>query len=168
MIRRPVLLLLVCFTMHASAGDIFSVYLVRHAEKLAPTEAPGGPALTVCGRQRADALALQLSSVHLTAVFSTDYRRTRETAAPVATRRLLPLRGYDPENLADLAKTLRRSGQDVLVVGHSNTTSVLAGLLVDEDWPELDESEYDWLYQYVGTPDGGKVYRYRQAFRCTR
>ena len=38
-----------------------------------------------------------------------------------------------PDQLDDFAKLLIKNRKDVLVVGHSNTTPVLAGLLVGEE-----------------------------------
>jgi hypothetical protein len=58
------------------------LYLVRHAEKTPPPyeETPPNPALSQGGRARAAQLANVLASEGITRIFSTDYRRTRETA----------------------------------------------------------------------------------------
>ena len=56
-------------------------YLVRHAEK---TKAETDPALTEVGAKRAQDLAMRLKGVPLTKIYSSDYIRTRDTAAPIA------------------------------------------------------------------------------------
>jgi phosphohistidine phosphatase SixA len=64
-----------------AAGQATTVILARHAEKAAPT---GDPVLTPVGDQRAQDLARALADVRLAAVITTQYQRTRLTAAPVA------------------------------------------------------------------------------------
>lgn len=150
----------------AAADTTYSIFLVRHAEKAAPVDSADGPGLTGCGEKRAVALATFLEDVPVQAVFSSPYRRTRETAAPLARRKGLPVQEYNPRDLERMARSLKNARRDVLVVGHSTTTPVLAGLLLGETWPVLDESEYDFIYQFVASDQGAKVYRYRQNFRC--
>jgi len=131
-----------------SAGDARSqapapltIYLVRHAEK----EAGDDPQLTPAGQARANQLAARLAKVKLDAIFSTDFQRTRLTAQPVATRQGLDIQSYDPKDLPAFAAQLQQAyaGKTVLVVGHSNTTPTLAGLLDGTNaYPAFAESEY--------------------------
>ncbi len=93
------------------------LYLVRHAEKASEH---GDPDLSPAGRTRAETLAWMLRNADLRAVFSTDYRRTRQTAAPTATGHGLEVSTYDPREKG-LAARLARAPGDALVVGHSNT-----------------------------------------------
>jgi broad specificity phosphatase PhoE len=124
------------------------VYLVRHAEKVDPyPDDPSDPPLTDTGRARAADLARTLVDAGVTRILSTDYRRTRETAAPLAKALGLEIERYDPSALEDLARRLAEAGERVLVVGHSNTTPRLAELLGGEPGPPIDEpTEYDRLY----------------------
>lgn len=139
------------------------VYLVRHAEKEA--EPAADPPLTEEGQARARALAHVLSDAGLTRIWSSDYVRTRDTAAPVAEAAGLEVQLYDPSNLPFFATALReeirtaeqeeRGGQRILVVGHSNTTPALAALLGGEPGePIYEPTEYDRLYVLVIGPDG--------------
>ena len=64
-----------------------TIFLVRHAER-----ADGGaggmgndPSLSEAGRARAESLAAMLKDTKLTAIFTTEFKRTQETAAPTAT-----------------------------------------------------------------------------------
>ena len=95
-----------------------TVYLVRHAEK----QKGDDPSLTDAGHIRANALASVLSSADLDYIHSSDYARTRETAAPIAALTGLPVAIYDAGNLEAIAAEILLIQGTHLVVGHSNTT----------------------------------------------
>ena len=136
----------------AAGGGPVVIYLVRHAEK-----ASGGkdPELTEAGRARAQALAYTLGDAGIDAIHSTDFKRTRGTAAPLAERLGLELRIYDWDAMAALAAAMQCAGGRHLVVGHSDTTPELVGLLGGESGPPIDEpSEYDRLYVVTSGPGG--------------
>lgn len=114
--------------VHASESrGIFTIYLVRHAEKVSDSANPDNPGLSSCGELRSQALAVMLSEIDLNEIYSTGYQRTLNTAAPIAASKQLKVEAYDPTKLEEFARLLRSRKQDVLVVGHSNTTGVLAG-----------------------------------------
>lgn len=134
-------------------GDTGTAYLVRHAEKVTDGDGmivadPKDPPLTKEGRARAVQLADLLKDAGITAIWSSDYTRTRETAAPLARELGLEVQVYDPRDLEALAATLRSTPkQTVLVVGHSNTTPQLSEALGGDSGAPIDEtSEYDRLY----------------------
>lgn len=112
------------------------VFLVRHAEK---TDNARDPDLSEEGRKRTSELAGVLRSAEIGHVHSTDFIRTRETAAPVAKEAGLEVETYDPRDLAGFAKKLKETGGRHLVVGHSNTTPELTKLLGGEPGTEIDE-----------------------------
>lgn len=127
-----------------------TVYLVRHGE----TEGEGQERrLSAAGRARAEALADRLAGAGIEAIHTTDYRRTRETAAPLAERLGLHPRLYDPDDLPGFAARLRMAGGTVLVVGHSNTTPELVEYLGGEPGSPITEDEHDRLYR-VELPSG--------------
>lgn len=135
-----------------AAAQAVVVYLVRHAEK-----ATGGkdPDLTEAGRARAQALARTLGDAGIGAIHSTDFKRTRQTAAPLAERLGLEVRIYDWDEMQALASAMRAASGRHLVVGHSDTTPELVGLLGGEPGPAIDEpTEYDRLYIVTIGPDG--------------
>ncbi|WP_306252885.1 histidine phosphatase family protein [Parvularcula sp. IMCC14364] len=138
----------------ADGGDTLTViYLVRHAEKQTGTD----PSLTVAGQERAALLARELSDAGLTHIHSTEYRRTRETAMPVAQFTGLPVSLYDPRDLPGFAARLTEEPGTHLVVGHSNTTPALVAALGGEPGtPIYEKSEYDRLY-VVTIPAEGAV-----------
>jgi len=136
----------------AAAGGNTVIYLVRHAEKLVDGV---DPALSAAGRERALLLADLLDGAHIDAIHSTDYRRTRETAAPLAQRQGRPVRLYDPDRPAELVERILRNGGRHLVVGHSDTVPELVVLLGGDGGPPIDEAaEYDRLYVVTRTADG--------------
>lgn len=128
-----------------------TVIVVRHAEKAAQPAAD--PALTTAGKERATALATALKDAGVSAVITTQYLRTRETAEATATEF-----GIKPEIVsagkgsvsahaqAVAAAVMRHAGGTVLVVGHSNTVpEVVAALGAKQPAPICDD-EYDGMY----------------------
>lgn len=141
------------------------VFLVRHGEKV---DSGRDPELSAAGRQRAAELAATLRDAGIAHVHSSDFVRTRDTAAPVAARLGLEVALYDPRDLAGLAAALRERGGRHLVVGHSNTTPKLVELLGGDPGPAIDEAgEYDRLYVIAGGGDGrcsSTLLRYGRPF----
>jgi broad specificity phosphatase PhoE len=151
----------------AQNGDpMFTIYLVRHAEKELSADNPKDPPLTPCGEQRAASLEVFLSQVQLDAIYSSDYSRTRSTAQPVAQNRNMETRLYDPKKLEEFAKVLIERGENALVVGHSNSTPVLAGLLVGEKMEPIDESIYNRIYQVVINKETARLHVLHSVFDC--
>ena len=147
-------------------SGIFIIYLVRHAEKDSEPKDPGDPALSPCGELRAQALAKILGDVKLEKIYSTPYERTLSTARPSAESHHLEIEIYDPHELREFSRLLLDRQQDALVVGHSNTTGVLAGLLAGESEEAFDEEVFDRLYQVIVSGDQGRFSLLHQAFRC--
>ncbi|RLA02671.1 MAG: histidine phosphatase family protein [Gammaproteobacteria bacterium] len=145
MIRQAILLLLlssVCSVYSvALAQDIF---LVRHAEKVA--DGSKDPELTNIGKHRAERLAQILKAKNITKIFSSNYKRTMETARPLAELLGLDIQPYDPRDLQQFALKLKAESANMLVVGHSNTTPALVQFLGGDSHGPMDESEYDRLY----------------------
>jgi len=127
-----------------AASEETVVFLVRHAEKTAAKDDPG---LSEDGRQRSLQLANLLKDAGIDHVHSTDYKRTRETAAPFAEMTGLEIEFYSWDDPPNLAQSLKHDGKRHLVVGHSNTTTELVTLLGGEPGTEIDPSgENDRLY----------------------
>lgn len=152
-----------------SPAEPIVVFLVRHAEKAEGGEHAGDPPLSRTGERRARELARVLSPVGVTHVHSTDFRRTRDTARPLADALDLEILAYDPRQLSVLADRFRSTPGRHLVVGHSNTTAELVELLGGESGAPIDEArEYDRLYTVVLAPGAAPVtvlQRYGKAAR---
>ena len=135
-------------------ADEATLYLVRHAEKVEDSD----PGLTEQGQARALALAALMKDKGIIKVFSTDYKRTRQTAAPTAAQSDLDISFYNPRAFQEFAAALKAEflerRQSMLVVGHSNTTPYLATLLTGQEFPMLRENQYDHLYAVTVDENG--------------
>ena len=149
------LLILVCASALA-AEEV--VILVRHAERA--DNAAGGagmmasdPDLSAEGRARAATLARTLRDAGITAVFTTQYKRTQQTAAPLAKALgLEPVVVASSESAAVIEK-IRAAGGTVLVVGHSNSVPELLKRLGVTEQVAIEEQEFDNLFVVVpGAP----------------
>ena len=116
--------------------------LVRHAEKVKGVKDPD---LTKEGLERAKSLEYLLRDVKIAAIYSSDYKRTQQTALPTAKAKKMEVQSYDPRDLTGLIEKVEKeyAGKTVLIVGHSNTTPALAKLLTGTDYASFDESIYD-------------------------
>lgn len=155
-ITLTVLTALLAWTVNAA--PLTTVILVRHAEK---TAVENDPPLTAAGEARAARLARMLGSSGISAIYTTPYARTRDTAAPTAAvLQLTPAEVKPgPTYAADMAATIRtkHEGETVLVVGHSNTTQNVMKALGIDDAPKIEETEYDNLFIVTLTPSGAKM-----------
>jgi broad specificity phosphatase PhoE len=139
----------------AAAPHAQIVVVVRHAEKAdAP---PGDVALNGAGQARAEELAIALAEARLDTIVTTQFRRTRDTAAPLA--RALGLTPVVVEAGSDtaaharaVAQAVRAGGRAVLVVGHSNTVPAILAALGGPAMAELCEAEYANLFTLALEP----------------
>lgn len=135
--------LLMTGVMAPAYANPSQIYLVRHAEKV--TTVKDGD-LTKQGQQRAKQLAHLLKSAGITTLYSTNYKRTEQTAAPLAKQFKLTVQPYNPRQLKTFAEQLKQHSGVIMVVGHSNTTPQLVRLLGGKA-NDMNESEYTRLYQ---------------------
>lgn len=147
-------------------NEIFTIYLVRHSEKDLTTDNHSDPPLSSCGEQRAKSLSRFLSAVDIDDIYSTNYNRTKNTALPTASSKGLDIQEYDPEELKYFSNFLLEKKQNALVVGHSNTTAVLAGLLVGEALGEFDLDIYNRVYQVVIYNNKARLHLLHSTFDC--
>ncbi|MEO8449046.1 MAG: phosphoglycerate mutase family protein [Gemmatimonadota bacterium] len=130
-----------------------TVFVVRHAEK-----GPGtpNPSLTRAGRTRARALAAVLKDAGIAAVFSSEFKRTQETGAPLAKALGIAaerLPAGKPDSLIGRLRALP-AGSRALVVTHSNLVPVIVQKLGGGSVGELTDSDYDRLYVVTVKSDG--------------
>ena len=121
-----------------------TVFVVRHAEK--GPEVPD-PSLTEAGRRRADELARVLMEAKVTALFVTEFKRTQETLAPLATATgVAPTRllARDVDALVDQLRALS-PGSRAVVATHSNLVHVIVERLTGVKIPEITDADYDRL-----------------------
>lgn len=132
----------------ADESTVRKFILLRHAEKEASTS---DPALSPEGRSRTEFLARWVGAAGqgYKAVWSSDYRRTRDTAGPIAESLGANIQIYDPRDLSALAETLLEAEVNAVVVGHSNTTPELAVLLCQCEVAPMSENDYEHGYLVV-------------------
>jgi 2,3-bisphosphoglycerate-dependent phosphoglycerate mutase len=144
-----------------------TVYLVRHAEKVISNSSDPDPDISSLGRDRAKALASRLAASGVTAIFTTQFKRTQQTAAPLAEQI-----GVTPEILhvgsigdtdSSAAAILRHRGGKVLVVQHSNTIAPLIEALGGPHLPNLCDNQYSNLF-ILYIPPSGQPELVRQHF----
>lgn len=126
------------------------IYLVRHAERA--EDGTDDPPLALAGRIRTQVLRHLLAQAGVTHVHTTEWKRTRDTARPIAEDIGLEPSVYDPEQLETFASALSTTPGHHLVVGHSNTTPMLVEALGGSPSGPIEEFEYDRLYIVVIPP----------------
>jgi len=148
--RLLAILLLALLPAAAFAQPGQTVFVVRHLDT------PYGerdPDLLPEGRQTALLLADWFDEGERpVAIYVTDYRRTRQTAGPLAERLGLDLTVYDPSDNAALVARVRAEPGPVLIVGHSNTVPAIVAALGGEPPAELSHPDFGDIWR-VG-PDG--------------
>jgi len=131
------------------------VILVRHAEKSAVPA--GDVTLSEAGQARAEELAIALAEARIDRIVVTQFRRTRDTAAPTGREmKVTPIvieAGADTaRHVREVAAAVRRGGYSVLVVGHSNTVPAIITALGGPEMQELCETEYSNLFTLTLVP----------------
>jgi broad specificity phosphatase PhoE len=144
-----VALCLLFFSSVSAQHRKLTVVLVRHAEKdVSATADKVNPVLAPEGKLRAERLIKAVRRYKFDAVYSSDFVRTRETAAPLAAKRGIGVQIYDHKDLNKMVELIM-SGKikRLLVVGHNSTTPALTNLLLGIDkYKPLSETEYDKIF----------------------
>ncbi len=154
--RLAFVLLLVLFPVAARSAEPL-VFFVRHAEKAPDSSGHNDPDLSAAGQARAQALTHLLQDAQIKFIFVTEFKRTQETAAPLAkvlgiTPVVVPARDID-----GLVARLRDLHENALVVGHGDTIPrLVAGFgiaqpvnIPDQDYDELFMLSRDSIPQLV-------------------
>ena len=110
----------------AAQAEMPVTYVVRH---LHTPEGVRDPDLTEQGRRHAEGLSRWFRGKRVATIYVSDFRRTRQTAAPVAKRFRVVPKVYDPADTPALLASVRSEKSPVLIVGHSNTVpDIVEGL----------------------------------------
>lgn len=141
----------------ASAAGQQTIVVVRHAERAdgGAAGAPGmvspakDPPLSAAGKARAARLASMLRSAGIAHVFTTEYKRTRETAAPLAAQLKLTQVMAAAKDIDPLVERVRQVKGNVLIVGHTNTVPDLLKRFGLKDTVTIADDEYDNLFIVV-------------------
>jgi len=142
---------LLALAMPAAAQQ--TIFLVRHAERAdaSPGAAPmmaSDPDLSEAGKARAQSLAAALKDAKITAIYTTQYKRTRQTAEPLATALGIQATVVDALDLPLLVEKIKAGG-NALVVAHSNTIAPVLQQLGIAESVTVGDEDYDNLFVVV-------------------
>jgi 2,3-bisphosphoglycerate-dependent phosphoglycerate mutase len=154
-------LLFICLILSnfSARAQKTNIWIVRHAEKVTTMATDDDPVLSAAGTKRAEALAKELKREHIKAIYVTKYKRTGLTARPLAYKAKILPRVYDTVGIKKFAKVILKNfkGENVLIVGHSNTVMMLLDAFGAEmPFTALDEEDYDMLFKVI-IKDNGNV-----------
>lgn len=140
LIASLLLFFVVVFT--ATAGP--TIFFVRHAEKATT----GGDDMDIseAGRARAESLATVLKDAEISAIYTSEFKRTQQTAAPLAKAIHVEPSVIPAKDGAALLAKLRGSSGNVLVVGHGNTIPDLLKTLGLTTPINIADNDYDNLF----------------------
>jgi 2,3-bisphosphoglycerate-dependent phosphoglycerate mutase len=140
------------------AQKTLKVWIVRHAEKDLSDSTDRDPELSPKGAVRAEALRKELRGQKLDSIFSTNYKRTKLTAFPLADITGINIKSYNAAEARTFAEGLKTNaiGKKILIVGHSNTVlELIEAFGGKRPIDSLTEDMYDNLFYLTVT--GGKV-----------
>lgn len=126
---------------------ISTFYFIRHGEKDRSNPDNKDPELNQDGLGRAIRWERVFSEIDLNAIYSTDYERTMMTAAPTAVSRALSIKNYDPSTVNVEDFKIIHEGENVLIIGHSNTTPDFVNkMLGEEKYESMDDYDNSSLF----------------------
>ncbi len=142
-------LLFATFAWAAPPPACTTIIIVRHAEQTDPKAAD--PPLSAAGAARATALAAAIAHSGVQAIYVTQFKRTKQTAAPSAALLHVPVTEVDVDlaHVADYPRQLARRvltehhGGIVLIVSHSNTVPGIVTALTNVPVHPIASTEYD-------------------------
>jgi len=104
----------ILFAVSVAAAEPI-VVVVRHAEKAAND--PKDPDLSPTGQARAETLARMLKDAGVTAIFTSEFKRTQETAAPTSKSIGVVPTVVPGKDIESLVSKLHQLNGNALVVG---------------------------------------------------
>lgn len=128
-----------------------AVILIRHAEKA--SDAGSDPELSLQGEDRAIALTRFLRHNKVDAIFTSELKRTKATAAVIARQREVVPVIVNADDVKGLVAKIQALPEDalVLVVGHSNTVPLILTELGVSEKVTIRDDEFGRVF--VVTPD---------------
>ncbi|HUE87279.1 MAG TPA: histidine phosphatase family protein [Vicinamibacterales bacterium] len=151
MIPRTLFCVICALAFPANVFAQGTIFVVRHAERAdttagAPATMAADPDLSESGRARAASLASMLKDAHIGAIFVTEYKRTQQTAAPLAKALGITPVVIAAKDTAGLTARLKRTNGNALVVGHSNSVPDIITALGIRTPVSVDDTEFDNLF----------------------
>jgi broad specificity phosphatase PhoE len=138
-------------------NKITTFILVRHAEKI--MDGSADPGLTEAGKNRATLLANLLKKTKVDAIYSTRFKRTENTVAPLALLHGQAVQYYEGGKMQEVdAMLAAHQGGTIVICGHSNTTPAIINYLTGhkEEFKNFD-ADYGNLVIVSRQEKEGKV-----------
>ncbi len=146
MLRVSLTLLFLAFlSLRATAQP--TIFITRHAEKA--NSGGNDPDLSEIGWTRAELLARILKDANITAIYTTEFKRTQQTAEPLARALGVPATVVRATATTSLVERFKAITGNILVVGHGNTIPDLIKALGLTEAINLGENDYDNLFVVV-------------------
>jgi len=127
-----------------------TVIVVRHAERA--TEPANDPSLSPAGFRRAAQLADALTEAKIAGIITTNLRRTKETAAPLAQKlgiepQVVAIREGEPSaHVPEIVAALGKLNGNTLVVAHSNTAAEIVTALTGVTLLPLCDTSFSHVF----------------------
>lgn len=145
-------------TREKSSEKITTYYFIRHAEKDTSNPGDKDPELRKEGYERAKKWVEVFKAIPFDLVYSSEFKRSMETARPTAKAKGLEVQKYDARNLYDREFREKTKGKTVLVVGHTNTNPGFVNKIIEEEkYEDLPEEESGSLFIVTVHPGGEKT-----------
>lgn len=132
-----------------------TIFVLRHAERV-EYESPDG-VLSEAGEARARVLARLLGDAGITAIYTSDRKRTNQTAQPLAELlHLTPtiVSGQDQVEATVRLVRARDGDGSVVIVGHSNTVPRFLKAFGHSGEVAIGEREHDDIFVVLPLGDG--------------
>ena len=138
------LLTLLFLNISFAQSKITTYYFIRHAEKVDNSQ---NPDLSEKGLKRAELWNNIFSEVDFDEIYSTDYKRTLQTASPTATTKKIEIKLYNPKTINIESFKKETLGKKVLIVGHSNTTPKFVNQMINQNlFTDIEDETFGNLY----------------------
>ena len=89
-----------------SDESVYTVYLIRHAEKDTHYLNKKNPPLNSCGIERSNQISHFFNNITLEEIYSTHYKRTNSTAAPIAKTKNIEVKHRTIINNSEIKKSI--------------------------------------------------------------
>ena len=133
-----------------------TIVVVRHADKIDNSD---DAVLSPIGEAQAKRLAHVLKDVGITAIYVTQFKRTIQTATPLADLLKIKLSSYEQTDIDGVVKEIRHKHpkEVVMVVGHRSTVPRVLKQFGASEPVALGSSEYDSLFILTIPPDQSPI-----------
>jgi broad specificity phosphatase PhoE len=150
--------------MSVPASAQQTVIFVRHAERAdggagapdAMTGAPADPTLSDAGAARAARLAAMLADAGVKGIYTSEFKRTQETAKPLASKLGVAIEVVPSKEAAALVAKIKAAHprDTVLIIGHSNT---IPDVIRAFGGPAIKIADDEYSGIYILTPSTGTL-----------